>query len=89
MSTDNGTRRHLLVLLKRQKHVDERVGRAQRGGVRPFQPLHVRRLVDEAGALAWAVAELERLHPMAAAAARQALQREEERRRERGAATPA
>jgi hypothetical protein len=85
----SAARRRLLVLLKRARHVDERVGRAQRGAARPLHAPHIRRLVEESGALGWALQELARVHPAAAADARRDLERDEERRRERGDLDPA
>ncbi len=77
-------RRRFLALLRRARHVDDRVGHASRGGERPLHAPHIRRLVAESGALAWALEELARIYPEAAANARRDLQRDEERLERRG-----
>lgn len=75
-------RRRLAILMRLARHLDERAGRAARGAA-PLHARHVRRIVEQAGALEWALETLERAYPMAADRARRDLEREQERRREK------
>jgi hypothetical protein len=73
-------RRRMFVLLKREAHLGKQIASARAAGVpRPMW------FEAEAAALRWALQELGRLYPEAAAGARGDFHREQERQRERAA----